>query len=551
MQLRPYQQKTLQEIYGAWGSGAKNVLAQLPTGGGKTVLFSHVVKAHQGASIVLAHRQELIAQMSLALAREGVRHRVIGPKALQKLCVAVHMAELNRNLTDPNAACAVASVQSVSAKTVDPSWASRVTLWVQDEGHHLLRENIFGRAVRFFPNARGLIVTATPGRADGKGLGRDNDGLADVLVQGPHPCELIEAGYLSRYRIFAPPSSLHREDIPVTAQGDFSPIKLREATKRSTVTGDIVTHYVRHASGKLGLTFADSVENATDILGRFRAAGVRAEILTGKTPDFLRIQVLQQFKARQVHQIISVALIDEGFDCPAVEVVSDGAATESFGRFAQRFGRGLRVLEGKKEMLYFDHVGNTIRHGLPDAPREWSLDRRERRSSGPSDAIPLRRCTNTKVGGVENQVCAKDYARYLKACPYCKFEPEPASRSAPEFVDGDLYELTPEALAALRGKKEAIDGAPRIPQGLDAMAARGAMNRHHERQQAQYALRENIALWAGWQAHQGRTDSESYRIFFHTFGLDVLSAQALGRPDAEALSLKIKSVLDRHGVIAQ
>jgi hypothetical protein len=355
-------------------------------------------------------------------------------------------------------------------------------------------------------------------------------------------------GYLSKYRIFAPPSTLHREDIPITASGDFSPAKLRDATKRSTVTGDIVAHYVKHAAGKLGLTFADCVENAGDIAQRFRAAGVRAEVLTGKTPDALRAQVLRQFKNREVHQIISVALIDEGFDCPAVEVVSDGAATESFSRFAQRFGRGLRVLEGKTEMLYFDHVGNTVRHGLPDAPRDWSLDRRERRSSGPSDAIPTRVCTNTNAHGVEGLVCAATYERFHKSCPFCGFYPEPPARNAPEFVDGDLYELDAETLAAMRGKVAAIEGAPRIPQHLDALAAAGVRKQHALRLNAQQDLRELIALWAGWQLAQGFDDSQSYRRFFHAFGIDVLSAQALGRPDAEALTLRLRTVLDQHGV---
>ena len=117
-------------------------------------------------------------------------------------------------------------------------------------------------------------------------------------------------------------------------------------------------------------------------------------------------------------------------------------------------------------------------------------------------------------------------------------------------MDGDLHELSAEALAALRGKVANIDGAPRIPQSLDAMAARGLMNRHGERQKAQHTLREMIALWAGWQTHQGRDDSQSYRIFYHTFGLDVLSAQSLGRPEAEALAIKIKNLLDKHGVVA-
>lgn len=543
--LRPYQSQLLSEIYAAWNAGAQNVLAQLPTGGGKTVLFSHVVKQHQGASVVLAHRQELVSQMSLALAREGVRHRVIGPDSLRRLCVAAHMVELGRTTYNANAACAVASVQSINPKTLDPLWAGRVSLWVHDEGHHLCRDNLFGRAVANFPDSKGLSVTATPGRADGKGLGRHADGVIDAMVQGPHPCELIEMGFLSRYRIFAPPSSLHREDIPVTASGDFSPVKLREATKGSTVTGDIVAHYVKHASGKLGLTFADSIENAVTIAEKFRAAGVRAEVLTGKTPDLLRARVPRQFKNREVMQIISVALIDEGFDCPAVEVVSDGAATESFGRYAQRFGRGLRVLEGKTEMLYFDHVGNVVRHnGAPTEPRSWSLARREKRESGASDAVPVRVCANPSG-------CASVYERYHKSCPYCGYCPEPAARTAPEFVDGDLFELTPETLAALRGKVAQIEGAPRIPQHLDALAQAGVRKQHAARLTAQMDLRELIALWAGWQNVQGFDLSQSYRKFWHAFGVDVLSAQALGRPEAEALAIKIRSTLDNHGVIAK
>lgn len=549
MQLRPYQSELLNAIYWAWSQGALVVLAQLPTGGGKTVIFSHAVKAHAGASVVIAHRQELVSQMSLALAREGVRHRVIGPKSLIRLCVTAHMAELGRSFYDSGARCAVASVQSISVKTIDPAWAASVTLWVLDEGHHLLAANIFGKAVGFFPNAKGLVVTATPGRADGKGLGRHADGLVDVMVQGPAPWRLIEAGYLSKYRVFAPPSNFHREHIPVTAGGDFSPVKLKEETKRSTVTGDVVAHYVKHASGKSGLTFADSVENAATIAENFRASGVRAEVLTGKTPDTLRASILTQFKQRKIMQIVSVALIDEGFDCPAVEVVSDASATESFGRFAQRFGRGLRVLEGKTEMLYFDHVGNTVRHGLPDAERPWTLNRRTARATSESDAMPTRVCANSNVGGM-GLVCAKTYERFYKTCPFCGFYPEPAQRTEPKFVDGDLYELDPEVLAAMRGKVAQVDGPVLVPQHLDAIAQYAVRKNHLARNEAQRALRELMSLWAGWQTVRGYDHAQSLRIFYHTFNIDVMSAQALGRGDAEALTGKIKTVLDQHGVIS-
>lgn len=595
MKLRPYQEQLESEIWQAWARpGVRVVLAVLPTGGGKTVIFCTVVRKFNGPAVVLAHRRELIAQMSLALAREGVRHRIIGPPALIKLCVRSHMEDLGRSWFDPNARVAVASVQSVSAKTIDPAWAAQVGLWVGDEGHHYLKANEFGRALKHFPNARGLLVTATPGRADGQGLGSHADGLADAMVLGPNGRDLIGAGYLSKYRLFTPPSDLHREDIPITASGELSPVKLRDETARSSVTGDVVKHYQQGAAGKLGLTFADSIENATTIAGKFCAAGVRAEVLTGKSPDEVRDAVLRRFRQRQVLQIVSVALIDEGFDCPAVEVVSDAAATESFGRFAQRFGRGLRIMDGKSHMMYFDHVGNLLRHGNPTVPRPWTLDRRARHAVSKDDAEPIRICSignkhdgappvqglastpgewvgwTRKMGdGIRamtsvpddgapvwlyrgsGEACTERYERFLKICPYCGHQPEPQSRSAPEYVEGDLTELDDETLARMRGETIDLSAAPPDLHFLGAAAARGSFKQHTARASAQQQLRDLIALWAGWQGAQGRDDSYAYRLFFHTYGHDVLGAQALGGPDALALAVRLRTDLDANGVVEQ
>lgn len=542
MQLRTYQQQLKNEVYEKWQQGAQAVLAVLPTGGGKSAISASVVHDHQGAAVVMAHRAELVSQLSLALAREHVRHRVIGPPALAKLCVAGHMDALGTSFYDPNARVGVASVQSVSSYKDHSGWFNQVGLAVGDEFHHYLRDNQFGKALLKFPNARILGVTATPLRADGKGLGRRADGFADAMVLGPNMRELINAGFLSKYRVFAPPSNLKRDEIPVTGSGDFSPKVLHDVTKRSTVLGDVVQHYVKHASGKLGLTFADSIDNAVDISQRFRAAGVVAEVLTGDTEGWLRASILKKFAAREVMQIVSVALIDEGFDCPAVEVVSDAAATESYGRFAQRFGRGLRVLAGKEFMLYFDHVGNVLRHGLPDAPREWSLDRRERRGGTKKgdEAIPLRGCTE----------CSGVYEAFLKTCPYCGHTHVPAGRGSPEQVDGDLVEMvgTPWAAETMR-EVERIDGPCVIPNSLPPIAVRGLQNKHYERQLAQVALRDVIATWAGWQSVLGHDDSEAYKLFYFKYGMDVLTAKTLGRAEAEALTVRIQSELNNHGVI--
>jgi len=527
MNLRPYQQKMHDDINAAWAKGHRNVLAVLPTGGGKTVTFSRIVREEAGASIVLAHRAELVAQISLALAREGVRHRVIGPQALTRLCVRGHLEEGLPSFYHADAKTAVGSVQSILTNKDPASWFRQVKLWIHDEAHHLLANNLFGKAVARFPNARGLGATATAGRADGRGLGRHADGVMDVLLLGPAPKDLIDAGWLSKYRVFAPPSNLDLSAVHVTASGEFSPPELREATRKSTVMGDIVSHYVQHAMGKSGLTFADSIENAIVITQKFREAGVSAEVLTGKTPDALRAAVIARFKRKEVLQIVSVSLIDEGFDCPGVEVVSDGAASHSFNRFAQRFGRGLRILPGKDHMVYFDHVSNVMRHGLPDAPRIWTLDRRERRTrSKPDDVIPVRTCPS----------CLSVYERIYRECPFCGHYPEPAGRSGPEMVDGDLAELSPEALARLRGE---IDKPLVLPFGAAPEVVGAVKKRHREREQAQATLREAMAAWGGARVAEGMTLSQAQRRFYLDFGIDVASAQALGRADADTLRGKL------------
>lgn len=580
--LRPPQQTIKAGIFQKWNEGYRNVLVKSSTGSGKTVIFSDVVRTMDRAAAVIAHRSELVSQMSLSLAREGVRHRIIGPDSLRRNCVSLHMDRLGRSFYDPGArvgACGIDTLTNKDAKA-DP-WFSQVGVWVQDEAHHLLRENKWGKGVSMFPNAFGLGMTATEARADGKGLGRHASGVFDALVEGPELREWIDWGYLTDYRIFAPPSDVDYSEVTVTASGDLSPAKLRAAVHASdTIVGDVVRHYLMVCNTRIGrlargITFAVDVEAAKELAAEYKAKGVPAEIVTAKTPDLLRNQIMRKFEAGQVLQLVNVDLFGEGTDVPACEVVSMARKTESWPLFVQQFGRVLRlsiapalsdkwgeftneqrlvfIAQSAKPVGYvIDHVGNVIRHGLPDAPHKATLNDRERRSSGASDAIPLRACANPNIDG-KGTPCGSVYERYLKCCPYCNFYPEPAARTAPEFVDGDLFELTADTLAAMRGKAvDLYSSFVPIPVGMDAnsVAAAGVRKMYQARQHAQFFLREQIALWAGWQKAQGFDDSQGYRRFYHAFGIDVLSAQALGKPEAEALSLKIKAVLDQHGVIA-
>ena len=548
MQLRPYQSQMDQDIDNAWSAGHRNVMAVLPTGAGKTILAAKKIADHNGASCVIAHRQELVGQMSLALARYGVRHRIIGPKNVIKYVIQNHITELGRDYYDPAARCAVAGVDTIVRREVELArWLQQVTLWIQDENHHQLANNKWGKAAAMFPNARGLGITATPERTDGKGLGRHADGLTDLIIEGPGMRELITAGYLTDYRIFCPPSDLDLSTVATGADGDYIRGQLALKTRTSTIMGHVVEHYMRIAPGKLGVTFAPDVEMATEFSRMFNAAGVPSEVVSAKTPDNVRQEILRRFKRREILQLVNCDLFGEGFDLPAIEVVTMARATQSYGLYAQQFGRALRPMDGKERAIIIDHVGNVLRHGLPDRPREWSLDRREKRSSKQADdVIPMRVCCNPQ--------CLAPYERVLVACPFCGWIPVPASRSTIEQADGDLHELDPSVLAAMRGELAKVDRHPDdVKHGMEKSGAShivcaSVAARHRERQEAQVALREQIAVWAGWQRALGRPDAESYRRFYFGFGVDVLTAQTLGRPEAEALTVRVQAALQQGGV---
>lgn len=536
MTLRDYQHQALDDLDDGWGHNPCQLL-RMGTGTGKSKTAANAVREHRGGSLMMAHRGEIVGQLALALAREGVRHRVIGPDALVRLCQRMQIKDMGTHLVDANARAGVASVQSLSALKGESRWLDQVTFLVADEGHHYVRDNAYGKVLAPYDarGARILLPTATPARTDGKGLGRHADGYVDHMVLGPSEAEMMQAGWLCAYRIFRPPNNFHREAIHLGASREMLKAEVQSEVKKSTIFGDSVEHYLMpQFKGQRALQFCDSIENATEVLARFREAGVAAELLTGKTHSDTRMRVIERFAGRQgVDVLISVDLIDEGFDCPAVELVLDTAPTSSLIRFRQRFGRGWRP-DGDKVFHYLDFVGNVKQHGLPEAYRKWTLDRRERRgSSAPSEDVePVKTCANP--------VCNAYYAGHLAACPYCHTAPVPVSRKGPEFVEGVLEELDEETRAAMLGEVARIDGA---------MEYGARPHQWLERQRAQKELRGALELWGGWQTAQGRTLAEGERRFYQRYGLARVAAMALGAREARELREHLLTELRDRGII--
>lgn len=538
--LRDYQQKLKDSIYAAWNAGHRNVIGVAPTGSGKTALFSSIfADIPSSPAAAIAHRQELVSQISMALARNNVYHRIVASSSVVKFCITQHIKEFGKSLHDGKSPVSVAGVQTIVRRQNDlKQWANAVRLWVQDEAHHVLPDNQWGKAAAMFPNAWGLGVTASPIRCDRKPLGREQGGLFDHMVIGPSMRELITMGYLAEYRIFAPPESINLANVKVSqATGDYNQDSLRKEAHRSTITGDIVEHYLKITPGRRGITFTVDVEQAKEVCERFNHAGVPADAVSAKTPDHVRQNSIERFARGDIKQLVNVDLFGEGFDVPAVEVVSMGRPTQSFGLYLQQFGRALRPLDGKDCGYLLDHVGNVKRHGLPDAVQNWSLhvDARGSRSSRDLGAIPVTTCI----------ACFGAYQALTKKCPYCGHVSEPDRRNAPEFVDGDLIEFSPELLAQLRGDIDRVlEGGPSIPHGADQVVTRRLHQLWGQRQVALKELRDTINIWGGveTQVHD-RTESEAYRLFYHQFGVDVMTAQTLDRKKMIELTERIRGVI--------
>jgi len=524
--LRDYQQTLKYDIYDSWNAGYKNTMAVLATGGGKTAVMSSIFKDYESEpSVVVAHRQELVSQLSLALAKNGIYHNVVAAQPVVDFSIIQHIKHTGTNYHHENAPVMAAGVRTfINRAEKYAQFASQVKLAATDECHHVAPENQWWTVSKMFTGALGLGVTATPTRTDKKPLGAHQGGFYHNMVQGPPPAELMRQGFLSQYRVFIPPASFDRSQIPVSpTTGDLNEHATRKAAHKSKITGDVVEHYFKICPGAKGLVFTVDVKQAKEVADKFNTAGVPAIALDGKTPDKIRQKALDKLESGEIKVITNAQLFDEGFDCPSIDFISDARPTLSLGRYLQTWGR---VLRPGKIAIYIDHVGNFNQPGFgpPDMNRMWSLntDLVTRRDSDPH-AIPYRACSN----------CAQAYEATTNVCPWCGHVEVPDSRSMPHFVDGDLIELDPEILAQMRGELTTLlTSDAKIPYGASVNVVNGINARHEKTQRIRRELGEAIDQWAGIQRYvYQRTDAQSYRAFYHMFGVDVVTAQTLDRKD--------------------
>jgi superfamily II DNA or RNA helicase len=353
-QLRDYQADLVSRSFEAWKVHQK-IMLQLPTGGGKTVIFSEIAQGFMELGIkvlILAHRNELILQ-----AAEKLR-MVSGGK------VGIVKAGIKPNYDAP---VQVASVQSL-ARRLNHFNQNDFGLIIIDEAHHTTAKT-YRAILDHFPRAKQLGVTATPIRTNGEGF---ND-LFDHLITGPTVGSLIEQGYLSKFQLFAAPTTMITKGAR-TQQGDFLARDVANLNKVVELSGDLIQSYRDHANNLSCVVFAVNVEHSQAIADRYNSAGITAAHLDGKTSKHDRDRVLEEFRARKIKVVSNVGLFTEGLDIPHLGAVQIARPTKSLGLWLQMVGRVLRPSRGKTQAVILDHTQNHLIHGLPSKPRIWTLN---------------------------------------------------------------------------------------------------------------------------------------------------------------------------------
>ena len=364
--LRDYQVADIERLRGEYAKGCRAVLYQLATGGGKTVVFSHVVQgavAKAKRVAVLAHRRELIRQASDKLTNLGVDHGIVA-------------AGQDR---DHGAQVLVASIQTIAAR--GPEALGQLDFIVADEAHHATADT-WAAFLASQPRAKLLGVTATPARTDGRGLGSHCGGLFDSMICGPSVAELTRQGFLAPTKVYIPNRRIDTAGLRKVA-GDWAAGDAM-AERAIVVTGDAIDHYRRLAAGKSAIAFCVTIAHAQQVAAAFAAAGYRSQCVHGSTPKDERDDAIAALGDGRLDVLTSCDLINEGLDVPSVGAAILLRPTGSLVLCSQQIGRGMRPKAGGEPLIVLDHAGNTLTHGLPDEDRVWTLDGVEKTPRGPA-----------------------------------------------------------------------------------------------------------------------------------------------------------------------
>ena len=406
----------------------RSVMAQMPTGTGKTVLLASVVESflreHSNCHVwIVAHRRELVSQIRETIERvfskthpssltlkggstafpkplspqgtgdvtapprrsEPLRSKVGGPSKVSPDCAGWdRLAATCLRPADGFGATSASSVNPTSdmmpIKAVSIQWLSKhydeiedePGMIVIDEAHHALAKTYKGMWERF-PNAKFLGLTATPCRLNGKGF----TDLFDVLVQSWDVPEFISKGRLATYDFVSIKSDGVTQQLIDSLQkrgadGDYQNKEMDRVLNKKPSIERLYKSFEKYGKDRKGIVYAINISHAQKITELYQEYGVKAVAIDSKTPAQERQKNIEAFKRGDIQVLVNVDIFSEGFDCPDIEFVQLARPTLSLAKSLQMVGRGLRVAWGKKSCVMIDNVGLYRVFGLPSQVWNWN-----------------------------------------------------------------------------------------------------------------------------------------------------------------------------------
>lgn len=354
--LYDYQEEDLQAIFKCLDESPSdfNLLYQLPTGGGKTVVFSEIarryIRKHNKKVVVLTHRIELSNQTSQMLKGFGVKNKIIN-------------SEVKEFSDQDKYMCFVAMVETLNNRLQDDKIKiNDIGLVIIDEAHY----NSFRKLFKYFKNSIILGVTATPLSSNIKLPMKDH---YQKLIVGDSITSLIGKEFLAKANMYNYDVSL--KSLKLGINGDYTVKSSDELYGNQSMLSKLVDAYEEIAKGTKTLIFNNGINTSLSVYETFKKAGYNIRHLDNKNSAAERRDILQWFSNTPDAILTSVSILTTGFDEPTVETIILNRATKSLTLYFQMIGRGSRILPTKNEFTVVDLGNNVARFGLWDAPIDW------------------------------------------------------------------------------------------------------------------------------------------------------------------------------------
>lgn len=463
--LRDYQNESVKEIRRKLSQGLKHLIVQLPTGGGKTIIFTYMSTAaalKSNKTLIFTDRTELLKQATKSMEKFGIRAGQI--KAGSKVIdydkdVYVAMSQTFKKRIDKD--------EFKEFITDD------ISLIIIDEAHKQEFNYLFESGL--LDNKIVLGFTATPSR-NGKmrQLGLDYE----YIVQGPQVKELVNAGYLvnsDTYEVEAP----ELKGVGIDSKtGDYKASEMFSRFNNNKTYSGLVNQYKKYAPGQKMIVFCVNVEHCIRTTIELNNAGIKAKFVASnksepKQPETedpakiskynedlriynfwkenfeiysgIRERIFKEFEDGEIDALVNVDIATTGYDCPSIQVVAVMRATQSLTLWLQMIGRGSRIFEGKDNFTILDFGGNKKRLFDYDVNRGWSLWHEENKSGG--GVPPLKLCgidskeKPIKSGNHIEKGCQRLIMAMQNICPFCGFKyPEKKAAEEVELVLSEIID---------------------------------------------------------------------------------------------------------------